>query len=339
MFKLKTNLFKNLSLLSLALWALSIVIFLVLANMFSSSSNGIYSSTQTKIIITVIIIGVLSFCSMFVSFVVFQLEKDNVKIKKTSKKQVKVGMQLIKERFLIACIIFLLLIVVYFYGKGNSIFLGSTKVEDQTQIPTFSMPTNAPSPSPTPVYVPQYVAPTTDSDPLILCNVHPNCGGGTISLKKSECDNSVCCQIGDKWIFYKDKSKCDPDQKSYWTNYYKQTGDSNYVVPTYAPLPTFGPILTDCKVGDVIVGKMTNSECITRINEYYQTQRLQLQIQQAERNNQELQRQCIDKASSDYQKIMAILRANGSSDSSTALQAEGTRRSTIDNCVRAYPVN
>jgi uncharacterized membrane protein YsdA (DUF1294 family) len=79
-------------------------------------------------------------------------------------------------------------------------------------IPTFSMPTDTPTPSPTPVYIPQYIAPTVDPDPPVLCNVSPNCGGGTTPLRQSECNNSTCCQIGDKWIFYKDKVQCGRDQ-------------------------------------------------------------------------------------------------------------------------------
>jgi hypothetical protein len=149
---------------------------------------------------------------MFVSFVVFQLEKDNVKIKKKNKKLVKGGFQFTKERLLITCIIFLLLIVVYLYGKGNNAFLGINKVEDQNPVPTFTMPMDTPTPSPTPVYIPQYIAPTTDPDPPVLCNVDSKCGGGTTPLRQSECNNSTCCQIGAKWIFYKDKVQCGRDQ-------------------------------------------------------------------------------------------------------------------------------
>lgn len=81
-------------------------------------------------------------------------------------------------------------------------------------IPTFSMPTDTPTPSTTSVYVPQYVAPTIDPDPPVLCRMSANCGGGTTPLRQSECNNSTCCQIGDKWIFYKDKVQCGRDQAS-----------------------------------------------------------------------------------------------------------------------------
>lgn len=51
-----------------------------------------------------------------------------------------------------------------------------------------------------------------DSDPPIHCKIRTECGGGTIPLKRSECDLSVCCQLNDKYVFYRDKNKCSKDQ-------------------------------------------------------------------------------------------------------------------------------
>jgi hypothetical protein len=53
-----------------------------------------------------------------------------------------------------------------------------------------------------------------NNDPNIYCKVATECGGGTKLLKQSVCNNSICCQIGDKWIFYTDKNKCLEDQKN-----------------------------------------------------------------------------------------------------------------------------
>lgn len=70
-----------------------------------------------------------------------------------------------------------------------------------------------PSITPTVYVVKVYkLIPTIDSDPPVHCQKNINCGGGTTPLRKSECDNSTCCQIGDKWIFYKDKNQCFKDQ-------------------------------------------------------------------------------------------------------------------------------
>ena len=71
-------------------------------------------------------------------------------------------------------------------------------------------------------------------DYMVTCNVNANCGGGTRRLKKSECDNSTCCQIGSSWFFYTSKDKCTQDQNSYNRSH-------TYTYPTMAPLPTFKP--------------------------------------------------------------------------------------------------
>lgn len=81
------------------------------------------------------------------------------------------------------------------------------------------------SPSPTVFYSPEPSAvPTTNktgttatsnnlnpNDP-VHCPVSDKCGGGTKPLKRSECENSVCCQLDDKWVFYTDRDQCIRDQ-------------------------------------------------------------------------------------------------------------------------------
>lgn len=52
-----------------------------------------------------------------------------------------------------------------------------------------------------------------DPNAPIHCNIHPDCGGGTIPLKQFECENSTCCQMRDKsWKFYLDRATCLSDQ-------------------------------------------------------------------------------------------------------------------------------
>lgn len=94
-----------------------------------------------------------------------------------------------------------------------------------------------------PTSVPQqtYIKPQVNSesilnaDPIVKCNLNSNCGGGYRLLSQSQCSNSTCCQIGNSWIFYENKSKCTQDQN----NYYNQS--VKYTIPTYAPLPTLKP--------------------------------------------------------------------------------------------------
>ena len=157
----------------------------------------------------------------------------------------------IKEERLFWIVILTLLILFFSYSYVEAYFdkaidfvnekvLG-IKTEDQV-ISSSPTPNPSPkvykklklSPKPTPKVV-KYKTnnPTVDSDPPIHCNIGPNCGGGTIPLKKSECDNSTCCQIGNQWIFYKDRNKCTEDQKKNQPTYNYPT----YDYPTYSPIP------------------------------------------------------------------------------------------------------
>ena len=77
--------------------------------------------------------------------------------------------------------------------------------------------------------------PTPDPDPVIDCLIAPECGGGSRQMRFSECNQTTCCQVGDKWYFYLNKNKCTEDQKNYWDSYYSQRSSS---IPTYTPLPT-----------------------------------------------------------------------------------------------------
>jgi len=53
-----------------------------------------------------------------------------------------------------------------------------------------------------------------ENDPIVTCSISPECGGGSRQMRKSECDQTTCCQIGDKWYFYLSRDKCLEDQKS-----------------------------------------------------------------------------------------------------------------------------
>lgn len=59
-----------------------------------------------------------------------------------------------------------------------------------------------------------YPTSTPEPDPVIACNLHANCGGGSSQLRKSICKQSVCCQVGGSWMFYESDSKCIQDQES-----------------------------------------------------------------------------------------------------------------------------
>lgn len=92
--------------------------------------------------------------------------------------------------------------------RPSPVNLPKPKVLSATSAPT---PSYSPFPIPTqiPVYKPVVNA---DPDPPVHCKKSPECGGGTIPLKQSECAITVCCGVGGNWVFYRDKNKCLQDQ-------------------------------------------------------------------------------------------------------------------------------
>lgn len=87
--------------------------------------------------------------------------------------------------------------------------------------------------------------PVLETDPMVNCGIHQNCGGGTKYMKKVDCDNSTCCEIGDEWFFYFSKAECNKDQKKFSDELVRQMredmeDDYDYDVPTYTP-PVYTP--------------------------------------------------------------------------------------------------
>ncbi len=78
------------------------------------------------------------------------------------KKQKEDGLYSTKDKFFIIVIGILLLLVVYLFGKNNSLFLGSTK---NNPIPTTSIPTVTPAPTDTPMPQKIYYAPLPTNQP------------------------------------------------------------------------------------------------------------------------------------------------------------------------------
>ncbi|HRN95852.1 MAG TPA: CAP domain-containing protein [Candidatus Levybacteria bacterium] len=75
--------------------------------------------------------------------------------------------------------------------------------------------------------LPQNTQQTLNPNEPVHCNVHPNCGGGTKPLTRQECENSICCGVGDnKWEFYTDKSQCH-------TNTQNNNNSNSYNTPMF----------------------------------------------------------------------------------------------------------
>ena len=77
------------------------------------------------------------------------------------------------------------------------------------------------------------------NDPIVNCQISPECGGGSRQMKKSECEQSVCCQIGSKWYFYLSREKCSEDQKNYRQDTYKPLTINNSSTGTSDRIPVF----------------------------------------------------------------------------------------------------
>lgn len=92
-------------------------------------------------------------------------------------------------------------------------------------------PTPTPSESPTPIptypptQIPKIKPVYVDPDPIVNCNISSNCGGGNRQMKKSECNQSTCCQLGNAWSIYPNKTACTQAQNNYNSS---KTSGANY---------------------------------------------------------------------------------------------------------------
>lgn len=107
-------------------------------------------------------------------------------------KKSKVKSSFQKDKLLIGCIVILLLVVMYLFGKSQSLILGSNQIQEPT--PTVAIPTETPLPeSPTPkTYI--------DSDPIV------NCGPGINSKqyvkdRSSNCKNYTDCGLNGNTVY------------------------------------------------------------------------------------------------------------------------------------------
>lgn len=74
--------------------------------------------------------------------------------------------------------------------------LSSTPTPEPMSEPTpyvFASPYPTASPTAKPLGVKKNTQAVLDSDPPVHCQISSKCGGGTTPLKKSECDNMICC--------------------------------------------------------------------------------------------------------------------------------------------------
>lgn len=68
-----------------------------------------------------------------------------------------------------------------------------------------------------------------EPDYMVNCGIHSKCGGGSVWISNSACNNTICCTYSDgRNVFLYDKNQC-------------KSNITNYTYPTYSPLPTSKP--------------------------------------------------------------------------------------------------
>ena len=147
-----------------------------------------------------------------------------------------------------------------------------------------------------------------------VCHINSKCGGGTLDLPAGSCSRVTCCEIDNYWVLYMDKDQCRKDQEAYWNNYYGV--GSNYTPPTYQPMPipTFSaPVLSTPAYIPHTTVNLQNPP-----------------------SNASLLQECISQVNSEYNSTMAVLRAQGMADSSSAVLAEQKRNNKIQQCQNQY---
>ena len=103
-------------------------------------------------------------------------------------------------------------------------------------------------------------------DYIVNCNISSNCGGGTKNLRKSVCDNSTCCEVNGRWVFYEDNNKCNEDQKK---------NQPNYDLPNYTyPITEYNSPTQ--AVDNSGYNRDMQSICIGNANSSYQSQEASL---------------------------------------------------------------
>jgi len=217
--KTKTKItFSLLSKISFISWVVFVLIFVFLGSSESQSIKAL-----SGFILPVIFLGSLSF---ILGFVCLSLSGDkNQKIqKKENKKLIKTTGDKSPNKFLAILLALIILFSAFLYVKAEN---NEKNLEDK------NFKSNL---KPTPTLKPrakEYVAPTLtpDPDPIIPCNISINCGGGTRQMKRSECNQLTCCELGkNSWSLYANKTACIQAQNNYnyqpCTVYYSSLGYS-----------------------------------------------------------------------------------------------------------------
>lgn len=209
---------KNVIKLSLFLWLVTIILFaLKLLDKFNQPIWAkSWSNNELLFFFGDIIIGIISFLIALITGIGLLTRTTN-KNQKHEIPKPPLSTTNKKNSWTLLLSVLLVIIVILFGIRLNSsnLYKGTNEYLQKALPATItSQPTDFPTVTEKPYPATQYIAPTTDPDPPVLCPVNEKCGGETTPLRQSECANSTCCEINGKWVFYKDKSQCIKDQDS-----------------------------------------------------------------------------------------------------------------------------
>ncbi|MFA5750001.1 MAG: hypothetical protein WC895_02150 [Candidatus Shapirobacteria bacterium] len=246
------------------LWVTTLLIFvttlLVNSKFIEYNVNLLNSDFLIILFLLNIGLGVFSFLAMFIRY-----------------KQKKNQASILTKNILVICLIYFLIspsvfAIEGYKAKNNEDYKNKYYIEI-TPTPIFIVETTITlTPTTIPKKIVQPTQKTVDTDPIIDCvSSYPNCNGSSIKLRRSQCSNITCCQIGNSWSVYPSSEKCKETQNKnntqtntnkyppctiYYpslnrseTYYYtspedcqkwkdKAAAGSTQTIPTLAPIPT-----------------------------------------------------------------------------------------------------
>lgn len=260
---------RSVQLLSLLIWLLSLFVFAGLIIYINKvNSSGIYTDVQSQMLMTVMVIGVVSFFVMLVSTLFIRPEKKEITPNPVNKKSNKFSIfALAIVLIIIAGLIIPRLISNFHLSQAESfknaglyddaiksyikaksaLFMTLNSNSEMFKIDqnisavktTKEQALNPPTPFITPTTIPIKTKTSIETDPIINCSIHTNCGGGSHQVRQSvcnnetccgpiasecgggyklisklECNSQICCQVGNGWSIYPSKDKCVQAQQS-----------------------------------------------------------------------------------------------------------------------------
>lgn len=238
-------------------WMASYIVFLVGLGLMPYFENKTGNSFLS-VTLGAILVGIASFLSMLLVGFFFRLEKDDGK-----KLRPLLNISIINIFLTMSGGTLLLLTVFVLIPLLSKHSLKSSNENTFNSIDSaavLSAQALTATPSPT-IYIKPTRVPTIDPNPPVHCQISAECGGGTRLLRKSECDNVVCCLTDQRCGGPRSTTKLECDNsfccllndgtgkllpsKSACDNYYSNNSQGNTPnsAPTYPPCTIYYPAL------------------------------------------------------------------------------------------------